>query len=530
MAIYRAEVTWSGTSQTNANASFFFTARDDTETWAVEGRRDTSVGAAQFVFTFNASPDPGLGSLISGTNTLTGPDFTAYDNGGTVALEKDTTLGTITFVSPLGNETRSLSAFGADDDSPLRPHATALQMARLAPLTNDSDAQVKFTDFYGKLDGASFLGAALTVSDPGIWSDFSFATFGLPANPITRQDNAQEAAAYRMRFLYVNATDSPRSPGNREWRTWEGGDNIGFNPAGIALDAVLCPFSGNLYALRVASTEPEQVFFARSSDRGATWQEQALDTIGGGVMRWPTLDVDPKGKILALWQDGNNPDTQYWAVSENHGHTWSAVSSSVGTEVRTPRARFHPSAGFLYYVYRDPLDPKLKVVAHDEYSLVGFTPAAPWATAVTVRPSASDHWPSIAFRTNGEINLHWSEGDRFIARSETYGVDWGGGPLETGTTKAQPSVILDRESGLHYMLYQDPSSGDLVCFASDDGAVNALPGGPSDTVEPALDQQYAAVVTDHRGHLYVIFQELSLGSYVIRCRRSDSLSADWVNA
>lgn len=255
-----------------------------------------------------------------------------------------------------------------------------------------------------------------------------------------------------------------------------------------------------------------------------------LDTIGGAVMAWPSLDVDPKGKVLALWQDANTPDTQYWAVSENYGLTWSSVSSSVGTEIRTPRARFHPSSGFLYYFYRDPFDPKLKVVAHDEYSLLAFTPAAPWATARVVAGAASDHWPSVSFRHSGEVNLHWSEGGRLIARSDSYGVDWVPALLETLTTKAQPSVILDRESGLHYMLYQDPSSGDLVCFASDDGAVNALPGGPSDTVEPALDQQYAAVVTDHRGHVYVIFQELSLGSYVIRCRRSDSLSADWVNA
>jgi hypothetical protein len=530
MPVYRAEVTWSGTSQTNANASFFLTARDDNETWAVEGRRDTSVGAAQFVFTFNAAPDPGLGTLISGTNTLTGADFSAYDSGGTVAIEKDTGAGTITFVSPLGNQTRALSAFSADDDSVLRPVATALQITRLAPLTNASDAQVKLADFYGKKDGTTFLGASLANTDPGIWSDFSFANFGAPANPTIPQDNAQEAAVYRLRFVYVNATDSPRSPGSREWRVWEGGDNIGFNPMNLALDAVLCPFSGNLYCLRIADTEPTQVFFAVSRDSGATWDQQALHTVGGATMAWPSLDVDPEGKILALWQNADEPDRQYWAISETYGKTWSSVSSVVGDEVRTPRARFHPYTGLLLYVYRDPVDPNLKVVAHDGYSLLGFTPAAPWATPKVVARAASDHWPALSFNALGEALVQWSEGDRLLSRSDSHGVEWLAAFVEIPTTKGQPSVWNDGASGLHYVLYQDTDSGDLHCFTSDNSGAGALAAGPSGLVLAGGDQQYGAVVTDPKGIVYALYQEMDGGSYVLKCRKSDSLSAAWVDA
>jgi hypothetical protein len=37
-------------------------------------------------------------------------------------------------------------------------------------------------------------------------------------------------------------------------------------------------------------------------------------------------------------------------------------------------------------------------------------------------------------------------------------------------------------------------------------------------------------VTDHKGIVYALYQEMDGGSYVLKCRKSDSLSAAWVDA
>ena len=166
MPVYRSEVTWDGVSTTAGNPSIFFSAADDNETWAIEVRRDLA-GVAAFVFYFNATPDPGLGSLISGTSSISDASFAAYDNGGTIAIEKDEALDEVRFITPLGTQTRTLTGFGANDATILRPVALALQHAR-NPTNVDSQATVKWFDFYGKSDGNNFIGASMAETDPGL--------------------------------------------------------------------------------------------------------------------------------------------------------------------------------------------------------------------------------------------------------------------------------------------------------------------------------------------------------------------------
>ena len=487
------------------------------------------------------STSSSMGPLgVTDTFTTTGAEAT-FAGGGTVTITKNETANQYEFDGLLGTSNIPFATFGATADGELEPTELEVFAGTVNEVTgfvfagtDATELRVRFEDFFGKHNGTNIKGATLASGDRGEWTTAGGALdpfiFSASAGNTGTQSDDDSASAIG---IHLEATPVAPTLGQEfafASATWDTGiyiDSADFNPYRLAVDAVLCPMSGALYALRVADSEPEEVFFAVSRDRGVTWEEQTLDMVGGAQMVWPTLSVDARGRILALWQDRNEPTRQYWAISETYGKTWSAVQSAAQTEFSTIRARFDPMNGFLYYVYRDVTAGQLKVIAHDEVALAGFVPADPWTTPRTVINAASDHWPALTFSDRGFVQLQWAEMQRVFAISDSLGVDWDTSSSETMTTKEQPAVWKDPASRLHYLVTQDPTSGDVTSFISEDGGLTALTG-PGGTVIAGIEQQYPAVVTDDRGIVYVLYQELDGSSYVLRCRRSDSLGQTWV--
>lgn len=528
-SVYRAEVSWDGTAQTNSEPSFFFSAADDNRTWAIEGRRNVGSGFAEFYFYVGAAPDPGLGSFVAGTFSQIGASFAPYDSGGTVAIEKDQAADQLRFVTPLGTEIKTLTSFGALDATRLRPVAIALQMSRTLPLTADSDARVKFYNFFGKKDGTSFLGASLASDDPGGFGPLNSATFFLPANPLVPTDNAQEATRRRLRFVYTNATDSPRSRGNREWFNWIGGDNLGANPFRILLDAILDPVSEFLYTVRVENSDRETVLFGRSEDGGATFPEVAITSTPGADFAYPSIAVAPDGRILAIWVDVTDHTLLFWAVSENFGHTWSAVTTGAwyppGSMADCPRHRFHPDDGVGYQFFRDLATAELKVALFGSFNLIGFTPASPGVR--TAGPMYGSHYGSIDFAALGQVAWRYLEGpNRRAYSSDDWGINWTGVNQGVGSNQLQPATLYDPASGFHYDLYQI-DTGDLVVYPSESFTASPLTDWPTVTVIAGLAQQYPGLICGPNGKLYAIYQVLSGPVYVLACKVSDDHGLTW---
>ena len=130
------------------------------------------------------------------------------------------------------------------------------------------------------------------------------------------------------------------------------------NPAGvlgqlwIAVDHSTGPRAGWLYVLAsvVTPTDPLDVNFIRSADRGQTWSAPVRvndDATGTRAYQWfGTMSVSPSGRIDAVWNDtrGSADSTVsalYYSYSTNGGFSWAAAeqasptwSSSVGWPVQ----------------------------------------------------------------------------------------------------------------------------------------------------------------------------------------------------
>ncbi len=121
------------------------------------------------------------------------------------------------------------------------------------------------------------------------------------------------------------------------------GGSLGFgsgpNPAGllgqvwVAVDHSGGPLHGNVYILSSVNppgSDPLDVMFSRSTNRGATWSSPVRvndDPIGDNTYEWfGTISVAPNGRIDVIWNGAGtnirNSELRY-ASSQDGGVTWS---------------------------------------------------------------------------------------------------------------------------------------------------------------------------------------------------------------
>jgi hypothetical protein len=470
----------------------------------------------------DTTPSPSFWVPIRQTEAA-GNNGAAYFGGGTVSVTKDYALSRYVFVTPLGSVTvpfvwlqnqPPLRPFWTPSDTPLYAvgigHALAYDDTGV---TNEDDT--RWHNFYTRQNSVIVSGAALTAADPGSWdSPFISTWFAVPGGGnyhrtgvLIPSSSGQEVAGYRTEFT------APPFPAQVYQATSE---QRYIMPGG--------------FRARIEDHDRTKVLIAYSDDGGHTLTESTIHTLGGANFIWPTLAVDPHGRILATWQNANDQTLQYWTISETFGRIWPAATVAAyappGAKRDVHRVRFHPETGLLYHLFWDVLDQRFKISGEESFSSGGFTAAGPWSSPVTVSMAASGHWPVLFPDVKGNLYARWSEETLKGQVSETLGATWPLATAELGMMGPQPSVWLDAATGFHYLLYQDLVSGDLRVYPSDDLTnTAAAPGGTAIT---GVEQQYAAVVTDARGRVYVFYQALSGGFYQLRCRRSEDLGLTWV--
>jgi hypothetical protein len=500
------------------------------ETWPLVFDHDGSGG---YISIQTIAPDGDNGAL--------------FFNGGTLAIEKDELLNEMRFVTPggtltfpLADATNTMTNFNALDASPLlfRGHGHHMHIPFSEPVTQE--ATVKWHNARELTDGTPTFTIAMSTGDPGTWRPevttqeidafYAANTGGCGVGiALCEMDNAQEATRYRNKFTHVLADDTPTS--RSVCNVWFRYRDLGIHHPPIAMDAALCPISGAIYTLRIEDHDHTKVKFAVTRDGGATFAEQDIATTGGADYAWPTIAVDPKGLVFASWQNTLDDTKQYWMISETFGQTWGTLHSrdnpSAVLHQSVSRLRFHPVMGFLIDVFMHVTAGAFKEISYDIAGAAGFSAPSAWATPPTIHALASDVWPAVSFTNKGEVAVHWSEGTHMRATSETYGATWAFADLGPGSACSQLALWHDAATGFHYVLCQDMMMGDLICLTSDNGGSYPI-AGLTHTVVTGLDQQYAAVVTDHRGRIYALYQELSGGVYVVKCKRSENHGVIWV--
>ena len=334
--------------------------------------------------------------------------------------------------------------------------------------------------------------------------------------------------------MYDDLSDSPKNTQTREWRDWDGGDNISQNPWENLIDAVIHPVSGQLLWVRVPAHDQETVLIGSSDDGGATLTEDTLHNQGGALFWYPTLAVDPLGRVVVIWGDANDTTLMYWALSERYGRVFETAASDAwpsGTVAGDAcKLRYHPLSGHGIMIHRDQTGPVYRASLWEAFSAV--TGPDEFATA-DIFNAASPHYGSINFDPAGQIVHVINDRDEVaISTSDTWGRSWS---TSAFAALGQFQIIVDtaRRYGLSYWAYQE-ADGDVKANPADNSVGNppdttgyGSPWSVATAVATLPLQQYVGLAAGPNGVVYLLYQTESGGTYSVNCRVSKDNGASW---
>lgn len=191
-----------------------------------------------------------------------------------------------------------------------------------------------------QVPASQFSGTIVVAPDGAVYTVGS-AIGGTPDFRVVRSSNAWNSAETPV-FDLVSVVDLD---GVRALSS-------GPNPGGLLGQAVIVadhsngPTRGHLYVLssvqRTSVSDPLDVMFSRSTDRGNTWSAPARindDSVGNGAYQWfGTISVAPNGRIDAVWNDTRNDATPSTPTFSELRYSWSLDGGTTwaASEVVTP--------------------------------------------------------------------------------------------------------------------------------------------------------------------------------------------------
>ena len=227
------------------------------------------------------------------------------------------------------------------------------------------------------------------------------------------------------------------------------------------------------------------VYFATSTDGGATWSANARVNQDGGSADHtaPSLAVSADGsQVFVAWQDGRNGnDDIFFAQSTNSGAIWTEtrVNDDGGTAAQGYPALAWAPGGTLHLAWRDA-----RLGDNDIFYGRSTNGGTSWSQNARVNDDvgASDQAaPHVAAGSGGNVLLTWEDRrggdyDIYTARSTDGGQHWGASASATGeagsTAQHLPSGAL-ADDGNAFLVWQDDRRVEQNIYFSREGTFYA---------------------------------------------------------
>jgi len=394
----------------------------------------------------------------------------------------------------------------------------------------DSSDDHFYADIYfaKSTDGGTIWSANTQVNN-----DAGFADQYAPSLAVDSSGNIY-AAWKDERNKYSDIYFAKSTDGGATWST----DVTVDNDTGLASEPSLAVNgSGNLYVAWDDRSWNYDIYFAKSTDGGATWSEdvKANDDAGPGFEGHPSLAVDGGGNLYAVWEDGAYGSSDYYsnafyvdegdiyfAKSTDSGATWSA-SVQVDDDDRwsdTPNLAVD-SSGNIYVAWTDMIEDNI-------YFAKSTDGGTTWSADFQVNDdagSASESNPSLAVDGNGSLYMAWEdqrngEDDIYFAKSTDGGATWSANVKVYDTywqnqEGYNPSLAVDGNGNV-YVAWENNylHSSSYIYFAksTDGGATWDVNVRPYDSKHRASESHYSLAV-DSSGNRYVAWADWRHSTY-----------------
>lgn len=223
------------------------------------------------------------------------------------------------------------------------------------------------------------------------------------------------------------------------------------------------------------SSGNREVFYKRSSDRGATWSSLVRMTWNNGDSENPSITRDSGNRIHVVWNDNTPIYNQiFYKRSTNGGLTWSALSRLTWNNGGScdPMVAADSSSR-IHVVWRDK-SPGNWEIFYKRSTNSGISWSGP--TRLTWNEENS-LYPTICVDTGDGIHVVWYDmnpgnWEIFYKKSSDGGINWSGLTRLTWNSGESflPSITVDSGSGVHVVWYDDSSGDDEILYkGSNDG-------------------------------------------------------------
>jgi len=324
----------------------------------------------------------------------------------------------------------------------------------------------------------------------------------------------------------INVVWEDDSPGNLDVffsRSTDGGNTFA-NPQDLSNDAsdsgspmVATDPSGNIYVVWENDSGVLGVFFARSSDGGATFTAPvALSTNTGGSMS-PQIAVDVNGDVNVVWEDdsGNSSDISF-SRSADHGATFSAPKSlSLGVGNSTSAAIAVDLNGNINVAWENDSPGNF-----DLFFSRSTDGGLNFSTPKNLSNSAGlSRTVQMALDGGGNINVVWAENtppnsstDIFFTRSANGGASFSA-PRNLSSNagfSANPSVTVDPGGNIN-AVWEDSTPGNRDIFFSQSLDAGATFSAAQNLSNDTGLSSVPLILADGKGNLNVLWQDATPG-------------------
>jgi hypothetical protein len=238
--------------------------------------------------------------------------------------------------------------------------------------------------------------------------------------------------------------------------TWSALQHLTWNSGASECPAVAADSSNGIHVVWQDDTPGNvEIYYVKSSDRGATWGAARRLTWEYGVSVRPAIVVDSADRIHVAWQDDKTGTTEiYYRQSTDAGENWSAVRRLTWTSGISEYPALAVGSGTnIYVVWHDDTPGNLEI--YFKRSTDGGTT---WDAAKRLSWTSGDCWaPDIAKGSgNALLVVYCSEYDIFIKKSTDGGSSWSIAKRLTWNTENVGTVVaVDSMNTIHLMWQRD---------------------------------------------------------------------------
>lgn len=248
---------------------------------------------------------------------------------------------------------------------------------------------------------------------------------------------------------------------------WTGFQRITWMAGDAKTPQIKADSEGNVYVFWCDNTPGnEEIYFKKSSNNGASWMAVQRLTWNDGFSRYSRMALENNGNIHVVWYDDSlSNDEIFYRRSTDKGANWSVLHRLTWNPGKSIRPDITTSSSSkIFIVWQDDL-PGRNQIFFKKSTDSGST----WSVVSRLTWTTPDYTyaPRITADSNGNLHFTWLKGWHdegwWVARSYGYyknsindGTTWSAPVYVMGDYTFTHEIVTDSNNFIHLISYKEP--------------------------------------------------------------------------